>query len=532
MNETLSFSLGLPSSEGGWIPRALMSMNLVPYLLGIIAVMVTKYVWTSPDSSLRKLPKVNTAGFFSHSQARHNFLVSAKQMLVNARKLYPNQPYRMLTDYGYSVVVQSEWMNEIRNSPELSFFGAIVQERVCEVPGFEPLAALGVNGELIKVVTRKWLTRYLFQLTEPVSEEASFALSTVLGESTAWHEVTLMPTLLNVTARMSSRVFLGKELARNEELLEIIRGYTNNMLIGNERLRGYPTNWRPFLGRLPIFPECRRLRNFYSRGRELIISVMEKREHMKREASAAGQPAPVFNDALEWIEKESKERTFQYDVVTFQIVLSLVAVSTTADLLQTTLLDLIKHPEAMQSVRDEMVQVLKAEGWTKSSLYQMKLLDSVIKESQRVKPLFSSIRRSVDADIRLSDGTLLKKGSRLHIDTNLMDDPTIYEDPEEWKADRFLKMRSIPGKENMAQLVTTSNDHLGFGHGDHGCPGRFFAASELKIALCHLLLKYDWDFAPGTETESVSHGFRQKVNPRTRMLCRKREKVELDIDSV
>jgi cytochrome P450 monooxygenase-2 len=138
----------------------------------------------------------------------------------------------------------------------------------------------------------------------------------------------------------------------------------------------------------------------------------------------------------------------------------------------------------------------------------------------------------VEADTKLSDGTVLKKGSRLHVDTHRMVDPTVYENPEEWKPNRFLELRSQPGKEHMAQLVTTSADHFAFGHGEHACPGRFFAANEVKIALCHLLMKYDWKLAPGTDTSTLNIGLSQRANPTTKVLYRMREKVELDIDSI
>ena len=91
-------------------------------------------------------------------------------------------------------------------------------------------------------------------------------------------------------------------------------------------------------------------------------------------------------------------------------------------------------------------------------------------------------------------------------------DPKIYPEPEKFDASRFLSMRQQPGQENNFQFVSTSPEHILFGLGQHACPGRFFAAksvalrilfvlysrglthlvSEIKIALCHLLLKYDW----------------------------------------
>lgn len=49
------------------------------------------------------------------------------------------------------------------------------------------------------------------------------------------------------------------------------------------------------------------------------------------------------------------------------------------------------------------------------------------------------------------------------------------------------------------QLVTTTADFPAFGYGHHACPGRFFAAHEVKLVMCHLLLKYDWKLADGAD---------------------------------
>ncbi|KAJ7351401.1 hypothetical protein DFH08DRAFT_860414 [Mycena albidolilacea] len=40
-------------------------------------------------------------------------------------------------------------------------------------------------------------------------------------------------------------------------------------------------------------------------------------------------------------------------------------------------------------------------------------------------------------------------------------------------------------------MVTTSPNHVVYGHGRHACPGRFFAATQLKTALAHVLMNYD-----------------------------------------
>lgn len=126
---------------------------------------------------------------------------------------------------------------------------------------------------------------------------------------------------------------------------------------------------------------------------------------------------------------------------------------------------------------------------------------------------------------------MIKKGSRMMVTADSFNDPEIYSEPEKYDAWRFLKLRSQPGQENAYQYVTTSPEHLLFGHGTHACPGRFFASNEMKIALCHLLLKYDWKLRDG-QTErpknlQVDQGF--LTDPSVVVLCRRR-KEEIGID--
>ncbi|KAF3074772.1 Cytochrome P450 monooxygenase trt6 [Trichoderma lentiforme] len=43
--------------------------------------------------------------------------------------------------------------------------------------------------------------------------------------------------------------------------------------------------------------------------------------------------------------------------------------------------------------------------------------------------------------------------------------------------------------------------HLEFSYGKSACPGRFFAASELKVSLAHNLMKYDFKVPEGVEAK-------------------------------
>lgn len=198
---------------------------------------------------------------------------------------------------------------------------------------------------------------------------------------------------------------------------------------------------------------------------------------------------------------------------------------TTTDLINQTMIQILLHPEIIKPLREEIIQVVAEQGgWKKQTLYNLKLMDSVIKESQRLKPItIITMARVATTDIVLDEGkTFIPKGTKLGVSSHGMWDPSVHADPETWDGYRFLRMREQPGMENKGQLATTSVEHIAFGHGTHACPGRFFAANEIKIALVVLLMRYDWQLKEGTPTEPISAGQNTDSNPHTEVLVKRR----------
>lgn len=152
----------------------------------------------------------------------------------------------------------------------------------------------------------------------------------------------------------------------------------------------------------------------------------------------------------------------------------------------------------------------------------------------------------------------LKRGETLMVSPKVMRDPSLHQDPNTFDGFRFYKLRfganpqdikerhesqekqeddafgrnesesaaPISSRQNMWQLTSLSPDHPGFGLGPHSCPGRFWVASELKIALCHMIMKYDWKLASGPPPEPFSQGNIRLFDLRAKILVKKRD-VEL-----
>jgi len=70
---------------------------------------------------------------------------------------------------------------------------------------------------------------------------------------------------------------------------------------------------------------------------------------------------------------------------------------------------------------------------------------------------------------------------------------------------------------------------MAFGYGEHACPGRFFASNEIKIALIHLLLKYDWK-GIGSRDQDFMRFEASVISSSTVKVSIRRRKEEVDID--
>ena len=70
-----------------------------------------------------------------------------------------------------------------------------------------------------------------------------------------------------------------------------------------------------------------------------------------------------------------------------QLRLSVASIHTTSNLLTNVVYDLAAYPEHIQPLRDEIKAIVEEDGiLKKAGLAKMKLMDSVLKESQRLHP--------------------------------------------------------------------------------------------------------------------------------------------------
>ncbi|POS69004.1 cytochrome P450 [Diaporthe helianthi] len=497
--------------------------NNVSYLAPLLLFVLVLYGMNK--QSKLSVPVINPKKpmELSHLNSSNRFMTESRVVMRKGRSIYPHELYKVYSDWGEALVLPPEFVNELKSHPDLDFLETAKDDSHGYVPGFEPF---NPNHGLVSLVT-KHLTKALTKVTAPLSREATVALRQDLTDLTEWHEIIPSRDVLGLISRLSSRVFMGEDLCRDEEWIKATTEYTVASFTTGDKLRVWPRLLRPLVHW--FIPDVKDVRNKLDAARRAIRPLLERRKAEKAEALARGETPPVHDDSLEWFEQQYSPG---YDPAVESIALSLVAIHTTSDLLQIAMFSLARHQELFAPLREEVVRVLGSQGLTKQALQDLKLMDSVIKEAQRIKPiLLSTWRRRAEKNIKLSSGYLIPKGTRIIISTAHMQEAEYYEEPEKFDGYRFLRMRGDPEKAKMAHLVSTSEYHLGFGHGQHSCPGRFFAANELKIALCHLLLKYDWKLPEGHDPDTIAIGMTLILEPGAKLLVRRRQE-ELDLDSL
>jgi cytochrome P450 len=195
-----------------------------------------------------------------------------------------------------------------------------------------------------------------------------------------WTEIRVSPLGLKLVARLSTLVFLGEDRCRDDAWVAIIIDYILQVRNAMGVLRAYPVYLRRIAN---IFlPVCRQLRAKQRKATDIISAEVERRR-----LAAASNADTESNNLLAWYDKQHRKLGGKYDPASAQLLLSFAAILTTTDLLCQVILDLAEHPELIQPLRDEISSIISTMGWKKTALYKLGLLDSVIKETQRLKPV-------------------------------------------------------------------------------------------------------------------------------------------------
>ncbi|KAB8302139.1 hypothetical protein EYC80_005587 [Monilinia laxa] len=155
------------------------------------------------------------------------------------------------------------------------------------------------------------------------------------------------------------------------------------------------------------------------------------------------------------------------------------------------LYNLCLHPEYVQPLRDEIIQVGE-KGFESAQNNEMPYLDSFLKEVARTNPLTDvAIPRKVMSPFTFDDGTHVPIGNYFCVPhAPIMNNPAFYPDPETSDGFRFVSKDICT---SISRLSHTSAESPFWGSVKQGCPARFFVSLALKMIIVHFLNTYDFN---------------------------------------
>ncbi|KAL2842975.1 cytochrome P450 [Aspergillus pseudodeflectus] len=497
-------------------PNSLLVVCGLPGLLLLFSVTVILFY---PLRNKSDLPLINPGqgriGILRGYRSRKTFAAELPRLVTEG--LSKASAFRIAAPDGVNIVLAPRYAHEIAEHPDLNPGPIAGDEFNCHIDGFEVFAQLGTSDVIAESV-RTRLTRQLTKLTPLLTTETSVLLQSQWKDAPTWVEVSPHETALFILSRLSSLVFVGDDLGHNPDWVHILTSYNTEAFAAAQELNLWPQILRPLVAHLK--PSCRQLRRYIRDARALLVPVIEQRRHAQSQGDRR-----EYNDAIEWLDETSRSAGQPYDPLLSQMLLAIGSFHTSSDLLGQVLLDLCGRRDwevLVRELRKEIISSLQGAGWDKIALNNLKLMDSVLKESQRLKPASTvTMGRYASREITLSDGTTIPKGSTVFIANVAMRDPEIYPDPDAFIPDRFTTRREKG--DSSAYLVAASPEHIGFGLGRHACPGRFFAANEVKIVLSHMLLKYDIKFPDNGAAAPSTSGIFLETNPDARICVRRRQ---------
>ncbi|KIY45805.1 cytochrome P450 [Fistulina hepatica ATCC 64428] len=304
----------------------------------------------------------------------------------------------------------------------------------------------------------------------------------ILQAGTDWMVIPAADSIMTLLARMTNRMMVGQPLCRDGDYLELTTRFSRQVVVGALVVSMFPRFLRPLAARF-----CTSLPRAIRSARHFLGPVINQclQETLMDEGILADKPHTM----LSWLLAEAKgDQRTPDDIARRVLALNFAANHTTS---------MAPHPKYQASIRWEVEDVTKRFGWTKDALDSMVFTDSFLRESMR--PFVFMVGNK---PITVPAGTLVFTAARpTHFDE------AIYgPDAHKFKADRFVPKwglcedaRSLdeqlrePGSPilHSHQLVTTSPDFLSWGIGRHACPGRVFAATEMKLILAYIATHFD-----------------------------------------
>jgi cytochrome P450 len=330
-----------------------------------------------------------------------------------------------------------------------------------------------------------------------MEEETALMIDNVRSRSPSSSLINMTDMLVSLTNNIVCRVALGRKYdgaGEGKSFRELLAGLVELLGVSNV---GDFIPWLAWINSITGLNA--KVDKVAKEMDEFLGGVVEERMNRCKQEngdSKQEETQDFVNILLEIQRENALGFSFQSDTVKALLLDMLGAgTDTTSTALLWTMTELLRHPQVLKKLQNEVREIARGKpNVTDDDLDKMHYLKAVIKEALRMHaPVPLLIPREAIQDVRVM-GYDIAAGTQVLINAwAIARDPLTWEDPEEFRPERFLN--------NSIDLKGHDFEFIPFGAGRRGCPGILFAMNVNELALANVVHSFDLSLPCGEDLD-------------------------------
>ncbi|RXI08393.1 hypothetical protein DVH24_022537 [Malus domestica] len=293
----------------------------------------------------------------------------------------------------------------------------------------------------------------------------------------------------------------------NEEQIKQIEGVQRQFLLSSGRVN--ILNFTPKLTKIIFKNRWRQFFKILEERREVLVPLIRARQNKAKQGSKNDDKDDEFvlsyTDTLldlELPDGNKKRKLSEGEMVSLCSEFLNGGTDTTSTALQWIMANVVKYPQVQEKLFAEIKGVMgeTEEEVREEVLHKLPYLKAVILEGlRRHPPGHFVLPHAVTHDVVLGGHVVPKNGSVNFMVADIGWDPQVWEDPMEFKPERFLS--SGGGEERFDLTGSREIKMMPFGAGRRICPASGLAVLHLEYFVANLVWKFEWRAVEGDDVD-------------------------------
>ncbi|CAN6820136.1 unnamed protein product [Brassica oleracea] len=347
-----------------------------------------------------------------------------------------------------------------------------------------------------KVLVTKLLGPQALERSRDVrADELDRVYARLLDKARKEESVEIIKEVVNLTNNSICRMIMGKSCSEENGEAERARSVASESLaLGKKIVLGSLLRPRfKHLVMLLIKKEMMVVSNKFDELFERILVEHETKQDGHQETDLMEALLAAYGDDTAGYKITRKH------IKTLLADLLFAGTDSSAQAAQWAMAEIIKNPNVLKRLREE-IDCLVGQGTRlihETDLPNLPYLQAVVKEVLRLHPPGTVFGRISQKGFRMGEYYIPEETSFAINVYAIMRDPDLWEDPDEFKPERFLQDSSRTAEEEEEERREQALKYIPFGGGRRGCPGSNLAYVFLGTAVGMMVQGFDWRIEGG-----------------------------------